>query len=104
MNSGLTWLGESPSGLTIPTSLGGRQLNPAAFVAPATAVQGDLGRNALRGFNLAPTDLSARGSFRITETVSLIFRADMFNALNHPNFGNPVASIGGGYSVYPQGR
>jgi hypothetical protein len=59
-------------------------------------VQGDLGRNALRGFNLAPTDLSARGSFRITETVSLIFRADMFNALNHPNFGNPVASIGAG--------
>jgi hypothetical protein len=75
---------------------GGRQLNPAAFVVPATAVQGDLGRNALRGFDLVQTDLSARRSFRVAEGVRLIFRADMFNALNHPDFANPIASIGSG--------
>jgi hypothetical protein len=83
------WLGNS-------AVAGGRQLNPAAFVVPAAAVQGDLGRNALRGFDLIQADLSARRSFRVAEGVSLLFRADLFNALNHPDFANPVASIGSG--------
>jgi hypothetical protein len=89
-------VGEVPEWIDNPNVAGGRQLNPAAFVVPSTAVQGDLGRNALRGFNLVQTDLSVRRSFRLIERVSLIFRADMFNAFNHPNFANPVASIGSG--------
>jgi hypothetical protein len=63
---------------------------------PTTAVQGDLGRNALRGFDLVQADLSARRSFRLTDRVSLLLRADVFNAFNHPNFANPVASVGSG--------
>ena len=35
---------------------GGRRLNPAALVVPAAAAQGNLGRNALRGFDLAQLD------------------------------------------------
>jgi hypothetical protein len=63
---------------------------------PAAPVQEDLGRNALRGFDLVQTDLPARRTFRITDRVSLLFRADVFNALNHPNFANPVDFIGSG--------
>ena len=79
-----------------PDVAGGRQINPAALVVPAAPVQGDLGRNALRGFDLVQMDLSARRTFRIRDTVSLLFRADVFNALNHPNFANPVDFIGSG--------
>ena len=56
----------------------------------------NVGRNALRGFDLVQIDLSARRSFPITETINLLFRADLFNALNHPNFANPVSTIGSG--------
>ena len=59
-------------------------------------MQGDLGRNALRGFDLVQTDLSARRSFRIEKGVRLVFRADLFNALNHPNFAGPFAIVGSG--------
>jgi hypothetical protein len=85
-----------PEWIENPDVAGGRQLNPAAFVVPATAVQGNLGRNTLRGFALVQADLSARRSFRVTERFSLVFRAEIFNAFNHPNFANPVASIGSG--------
>ena len=85
-----------PAWIDNPNVAGGRQLNPAALVAPSTAVQGNLGRNALRGFGLAQIDLSARRSFGITDKTSLVLRADLFNALNHPNFANPVAFIGSG--------
>ena len=85
-----------PEWIDNPDVAGGRQLNPAAFVVPAAAVQGNLGRNTLRGFDLVQADLSARRSFRVTQRVSLVFRTDMFNAFNHPNFANPIASLGTG--------
>jgi hypothetical protein len=68
---------------------GGRGINPAAFVLPADDGQGDLGRNALRGFDLVQADISIRRSFRLTERVNLLFRTDFFNLFNHPNFANP---------------
>lgn len=79
-----------------PNVAGGRQLNRAALVVPAAAVQGDLGRNALRGFDLVQADLSARRCFPLTERASLLFRADVFNALNHPDFANPVSFAASG--------
>jgi hypothetical protein len=72
------------------------RLNPAAFVAPAAEVQGNLGRNAVRGFDLVQVDFSARRAFRVAEGVSLMLRADLFNVLNHPNFANPIGSLGSG--------
>jgi hypothetical protein len=85
-----------PEWIDNPNVAGGRQINPAALIVAAAAVQGDLGRNALRGFDLVQLDLSARRSFRLTDRVRLLFRADVFNTLNHPNFANPVDFIGSG--------
>ena len=57
--------------------------------------QGNLGRNALRGFGAWQEDLSVRRTFRITERFSLLARAEAFNIFNHPNFGNPGSQSDG---------
>lgn len=69
---------------------GGTRINAAAFSSPTGAVQGDLGRNVLGGFNAAQVDFTLRRQFRIYERYSLQARADFFNIFNHPNFGNPI--------------
>ena len=68
---------------------GGKIINAAAFSVPTKTVQGDLGRNALRGFGATQIDLTLRRQFRITERFSLQARGDLFNIFNHPNFGSP---------------
>jgi hypothetical protein len=85
-----------PVWLPNPDVAGGRQLNPAALIVPVSNAQGSLGRNALRGFPLEQTDLAMRRAFHITEKLDILFRADLFNALNHPNFANPVSNLGSG--------
>lgn len=67
----------------------GKVINVAAFSVPVSG-QGDLGRNALRGFGATQWDLTVRRQFRFTERFSVQFRSDFFNILNHPNFGSPV--------------
>jgi hypothetical protein len=70
---------------------GGKVINPAAFATPVPATaQGDLGRNALRGFGATQWDITLRRQFRFTERLSLQARGDFFNILNHPNFGSPI--------------
>ena len=69
-----------------PTLPGGRRINPAAFSVPAEIRQGNLGRNALRGFPVTQLDLALVRQFSITERIKLQGRADAFNFLNHPNF------------------
>ena len=70
---------------------GGKVINPAAFTMPVPATtQGDLGRNALRGFGATQWDITLRRQFRFTERIGLQARGDFFNILNHPNFGSPV--------------
>lgn len=89
---------------------GGKALNPVAFtdppVDPATgnpARQGNLGRNALRGFGASQWDFAVHREFPIHESVKLQFRAEMFNVLNHPNFGPPNNQFGeGGFGLSTQ--
>ena len=70
---------------------GGRVINPAAFTTPVVATaQGDLGRNALRGFGATQWDITLRRQFHFTERLALQARADFFNIFNHPNFGSPI--------------
>ena len=84
-----------------PQYPGGKAINPAAFsdppVDPTTGLalrQGTLGRNALRAFGAWQWDLAVHRDFPIHESLVLQFRAEMFNVLNHPNFGAPDANLG----------
>jgi outer membrane receptor protein involved in Fe transport len=67
--------------------------NPACFTASQYGTEGNLGRNNLIGPGLVETDLGVMKETRITERVSLQFRAELFNLFNHPNFNFPVTSV-----------
>jgi hypothetical protein len=78
-----------PFWISNPAAPGGKQINPAAFTTPAsTFSQGNLQRNAVRGFGVFQEDIALRREFPIHEGVSLLFRAEAFNVLNHPLFGD----------------
>jgi Carboxypeptidase regulatory-like domain/TonB dependent receptor-like, beta-barrel len=90
-----------------PTVAGGRLVNKAAFATPPAGRQGTLGRNSVRGFPLSQLDLALRRKFALTERFSLQWKADFFNLLNHPNFGDPVSFLGSplfGRSLQTLGR
>ena len=72
-----------------PNAPGGRRLNPAAFLIPATLEQGNFARNSLRGFSFSQIDMGLRRKFSFSESVALQFQADVFNIFNHPNFEDP---------------
>ena len=75
--------------LSDPTVPGGSIINKAAFTVPASG-QGDLGRNALRGFNASQVDFTLQRLFKLSERFALQTSADFFNIFNHPNFGSPI--------------
>jgi hypothetical protein len=75
---------------------GARRFNPAAFVVPVEERQGALERNALRGFTFCQWDISIARSFYLTNSTNFQFRADAFNALNHPNFADPSGNLSSG--------
>jgi hypothetical protein len=75
-------------GCTAPSKVHTLQnwFNPCAF---AHAVQGELGnsnRAPLYGPRFVNTDLSLIKHFLLTERIRLDFRAEFFNAFNHPQF------------------
>jgi hypothetical protein len=70
--------------------------NPAAFTQPAPFTYGNVGRTLswLRGPGYANVDFSLDKTTTISERFSLQFRAEAFNAFNHPWFGLPDTTIG----------
>jgi hypothetical protein len=56
---------------------------------PGTRHFGNLGRDALHGPQFKQWDLALYKDTAITESLNMQFRAEFFNALNHPNFANP---------------
>ena len=89
------WVYGQPLWIADPSAPGGRTLNPSAFtLAPtplgAVGEQGTLGRNVPVGFGMWQLDLAVKREFHITERVGFQLRLDAFNALNHPNFGDPL--------------
>jgi len=86
----------------------GRAFNPAAFTFPPLTPtgcvpgvdfpcfptrQGNLPRNALRGFGSTQWDFAVHREFLLHESLKLQFRAELFNVLNHPNFGPPDGNL-----------
>jgi hypothetical protein len=68
--------------------------NADAFTFPNPGELG-LGRNIFQGPSYWNLDSSVSKGFQMTERVKMVFRAEFFNALNHPNFRNPRdASVG----------
>ena len=76
-----------------PQYPGGKAFNANAFTDPPSGQQGDLPRNELRAFGAWQDDFTVRRRFHFTDKVSLQFRVEFFNIFNHPNFGNPAASL-----------
>ena len=71
-----------------PKVPGGRRLNLATFSIPTGYAQGNLGRNALRGFGATQLDLAIRRTISVSERFKLHLAAQGFNITNHPNFAN----------------
>jgi hypothetical protein len=66
----------------------------AAFAAQPLYTVGDVGRNTMYGPPMKDLDFSALKNFEIREHTTLQFRGELFNILNHPNFGLPASSLG----------
>src|SRR5213593_4236543 len=64
-------------------------VDPTAFVLPPAGTYGNAGRNILIGPGLANVDVSVFKTTRLSEGRNLQLRAEIFNVLNHANFGIP---------------
>jgi Carboxypeptidase regulatory-like domain/TonB-dependent Receptor Plug Domain len=69
-----------------------------SFCLPAPGQNGS-GRNIFTAPGYWNLDLGVIKSFPINEKWKLQFRMEMFNALNHPNFDNPVSASTGSPSI-----
>jgi hypothetical protein len=68
--------------------------NTGAFSEPANYTYGTAGRNCLRGPAYTNLDMSLFRQFKFTERYVFEFRTEVFDLLNHQNFGNPGAQLG----------
>ncbi len=89
LNPGGSWTGD---GVTKPThyNLNAYAVEPAYNASPGDpSTFGTAPRNSLPGPNFFQWDFSGMKNFPVTERLKVQFRGDLFNILNHPNFGNP---------------
>lgn len=70
-----------------------KYFDTSAFALPALGTFGTVGRNTLIGPGTENFDAGLYKDFKITEQKKIQFRWEVFNSLNHPNFGNPNASF-----------
>jgi carboxypeptidase family protein len=62
-------------------------------VSGGGTIFGDLGRNILRGPDQQDFDIAVIKTTPLTERVKLVFRWEIFNLLNMPNFANPSNDV-----------
>ena len=70
--------------------------NLAAFATPAKDTWGNLGRNIGRGPGYYEFDTALQREVPLTEQFKLEFRAEAFNLLNHPIYGDPDSDVSDG--------
>ncbi len=98
-NPGGTAYGGSVCDLTNVTSacvfqIVGTQANAAGATAPSAYTGlGTMQRNFGIGPGFADLDLSGEKETKLVKGVSIILRADAFDILNHPNFGQPANNV-----------
>ncbi len=66
----------------------------SAFALPAQFTFGSAPRNVLSGPKFVGTDLSMMKNIPIARTVQFQIRAEIFNAFNNVNYGNPASTFG----------
>ena len=64
----------------------------SSFTSPALGTYGNLGWNNIRGPGEIQINMAVSRTFVLREKMTLQFRAEAFNILNHPNFSTPGAS------------
>jgi Carboxypeptidase regulatory-like domain/TonB-dependent Receptor Plug Domain len=69
-----------------------RWFDKSAYAVPALGTQGTAGRNTVRGPGTQQINMSLSKRFPINRA-RVEFRAEIFNLLNHNNFGNPDTNI-----------
>ncbi|MCL5746646.1 MAG: TonB-dependent receptor, partial [Acidobacteria bacterium] len=67
--------------------------DPLSFAQPTGVRFGSTGRNFLTGPGIVNMDMSVFRSFRMTERLSMEFRAEGYNLSNTPHFNNPGANV-----------
>jgi hypothetical protein len=68
-------------------------INTACFQLPRPGELGNTPRNFVTAPNFKNLDMSLLKTTRITEQMTIQFRAEFFNILNHTNFGVPNANL-----------
>ena len=98
-NGALSWFG-NPAAFSQPCQVGNPGQPAGCVTATGSGVLGDEpGQTVTPGFHRL--DFSLFKALQLNERISMQFRAEFFNVLNHPNFnapgfgGNGVVSIGG---------
>jgi hypothetical protein len=79
-------------------------LTPAAFQCAGSNAActtfsgqfGNLGRNTIYGPGNITWDMALSRRFKFNERFALAFRSDMFNIMNHANWGNPTTNVTSG--------
>ena len=95
-DSGNVGIGSRPDRIcdgNLDSGTTGQWFDTSCFVAPQQFTFGNSGRNILLGPGFNAWDIGIMKRFRITEQHFLQFRAEMFNAFNEVNLGNPGTRI-----------
>jgi hypothetical protein len=96
------WFVTAPAGTTgegcLPTASPTPLLNAngctrGPWSRPAAGTFGNVARNSFFGPHFFNVDASLSKRFQFTERVSAQFRAELFNAFNHVNLGQPVTQV-----------
>ena len=70
-----------------------RWFNTSCYVLPAFRTYGNAPAQSMDGPSDKVLSLAINKSFRLSESANVQFRAEAFNAFNHPNFGRPTADV-----------
>ena len=85
----------NPNVLSVPCTLGTVATTTTTPTCVAgTQTFGNVGRNSVYGPGFTNADLSLVKNTKISERLNLQIRADAFDVLNHPNYGQPGGSGG----------
>src|SRR5262245_26952050 len=79
----------------------GRYFDHSAFSVPVAGTFGNVGRDQLRGPGMFNVDTSFFKRIPLKERMNLQFRTEIFNVLNHPNFGHPNLIVFSGTDISP---